>query len=223
MQTHYKKLTDLQWEIIKKKLPIQRKRKYDLREIVDGIFWISRTGSQWRNLPEIFPKWQLVYYYFRKWATDGTLFALNCTLNTLFRKQSGKESTPSAVSIDSQSIKKAPFVNKQTGIDGNKKVNGRKRHILTDTMGLVWVSISHAANLHDWVMAEKVVAPVLGYLHRLRKVYADMAYKVDLGNWLDNMYTSIELEISSRPESTKGFVPVKIRWVTEQTFGIFNF
>ena len=223
MQTQYEKLTDSQWEIIKKKLPTQRKRKYDLRDIVDSIFRVLRVGGQWRNLPKGSPKWPAVYYYFRRWKADGTLFGLNCALNMLLREQKDKESTPSAVSIDSQSVKKAPFVSEQTGIDGNKKVNGRKRHILTDTMGLVWVAVVHAANLHDGAMAEKVVEPVLGYLHRLKRVYADMAYKVDLGEWLDNMVTSIDLEISSRPPSSKGFVPVKIRWVTEQTFGVFNF
>jgi putative transposase len=223
MQTQYERLTDPQWEVIKEKLPIQRKRKYDLREIVNAIFWILRTGSQWRNLPDCYPKWQSVYYYFSKWKKDGTLIGLNSCLNMMLRVEEGREATPSAVSIDTQSIKKAPFVSEDTGIDGNKKINGRKRHILTDTIGLVWVAVVHAANLADGVMAEQVVNPVLGYLHRLKKVFADMAYKVDLEDWLEQMYTSIELEIASRPPSSKGFVPVKIRWVTEQTFGTFNF
>jgi len=228
MQTQYEKLTNPQWEIIKERLPIQRKRKYDrratpLRDIVNAIFWILRTGSQWRNLPKEYPKWNAAYYYFSKWKRDATLEGLNTHLNMLLREQEGRAATPSAVSIDSQSVKKAPFVSEDTGIDGNKKVNGRKRHILTDTMGLVWVALVHGANLHDGVMAEHVVNPVLGYLHRLKKVFADMAYKVELGDWLEHMYTSIELEISSRPPTTKGFVPVKIRWVTEQTFGIFSF
>ena len=115
------------------------------------------------------------------------------------REQEGREATPSAVSVDTQSIKNAPFVSEETGIDGNKKINGRKRHVLTDTISLVWVVAVHAANL------------------------ADVAYQVALENWLAQMCTSIELEISSRPPSSQGFVPVKIRWVTEQTFGIFNF
>jgi hypothetical protein len=145
----------------------------------------------------------------------------------ILREQEGRESTPSVVFIDSQSTKKALFVNEETGIDGSKQVNGharpgRKRHILTDTIGLVWVAVVHAANLHDGVIAKGVVGPVLGYLHRFKKVFADMACKVELGDWLTQMYTSIELEISSLPPSAKGFVPVKIRWVTEQTFGIFN-
>ena len=80
----------------------------------------------------------VVYYYYRKWKRNGVLRNLTWKLNTLFRQQKSKEPTPSVLSIDSQSVKKAPFVHEQTGIDGNKKVNGRKRHILTDTLGLVW-------------------------------------------------------------------------------------
>lgn len=223
MQTHYNLLTDSQWQVMKASLPIQRKRKHDLRDVVDGIFWMLRTGSQWRNLPEKFPKWQSVYYYFRKWQRSGVLRNLTWKLNALLRQQKSKAPTPSVLSIDSQSVKKAPFVHEQTGIDGNKKVNGRKRHILTDTLGLVWGVVVHAANLHDGVMAQKVIKPVLGYLHRFKKVYADHAYKVDLGNWLDKLFSDIELEIAAKPPSSKGFVPVKTRWVTEQTFGIFNF
>ena len=83
--------------------------------------------------------------------------------------------------------------------------------------------VVHAANLHDGVMAQKVIDPVLGYLHRFKKVYADHAYKVDLGNWLNTLFSDIEPEIAAKPPSSKGFVPVKIRWVTEQTFGILNF
>ena len=186
----------------------------------------------------------VVYYYYRKWQRNGVLRNLTWKLNALFRQQKSKEPTPSVLSIDSQSVKKAPFVREQTGIDGNKKVNGRKRHILTDTLGLIWSegllpkgmplalegAVVHAANLHDGVMAqseripwEKVIEPVLGYLHRFKKVYADHAYKVDLGNWLDTLFSDIELEIAAKPPSSKKFVPVKIRWVTEQTFGVFNF
>ena len=230
MQTQYEQLTDPQWEVIKDQLPIQRKRKpdcrqagYDLRDVVNAIFWILRTGSQWRNLPAYFPPWQSVYYYFSKWKKDGTLIRLNTCLNMMLREQEGREATPSAVSVDTQSIKKAPFVSEETGIDGNKRINGRKRHVLTDTIGLVWVVVVHAANLADGVMAEQVVSPILGYLHRVKKVFADVAYRVALGDWLAQMCTNIELEISSRPPSSEGFVPVKIRWVTEQTFGVFNF
>ena len=121
MQTHYKQLTDSQWQIIKKILPTQRRRKHHLRDVVDGIFWMLRTGSQWRNLPEVFPKWQLVYYYFRKWKADGVMRSLTWKLNSLFREQKSKEPTPSVLSIDSQSVKKAPFVLQRSPSDGIRR------------------------------------------------------------------------------------------------------
>lgn len=147
-------------------MPIQGKRKYDLRAIVDAILWYLRIGSQWRNLPAQFPKWQLVDYYLRKWQQDGSLERLNWGLNQKERKTVGKATTPSMVLIDSQSTKVAPFICQDTGIDGNKKGNGRKRDVITDTLGLVWSVVVHAANLTHGVMAEKVVEPLQGYLHR---------------------------------------------------------
>lgn len=177
MQTQYERLTDSQWENIKEYLPIQRKRKYDLRQVVDSIFWILRIGSQWRNLPACFPPWNSVYYYFRRWKSDGTLQRLNEGLNQKERLRQGKEPTPSMISIDSQSIKVAPFIHQDKGIDGNKRINGRKRHIITDTLGLVWGVVVHAANFHDGAMANQVVEPLIGYLYRLKKILADAAYE----------------------------------------------
>ena len=143
---------------------MQRKRKHSLREIVDAIFWILRLGSQWRNLPDNFAKWQLVYYYFSKWQQDGTLARLNWQLNRKERQRQKKEDTPSLLNIDTQSVKVAAFVRKDTGVDGNKKINGRKRHVITDTLGLIWGVVVHAANLADGTMAQRVVDSLLGYL-----------------------------------------------------------
>lgn len=223
MQTQYERLTDSQWENIKEYLPTQRKRKYDLREVIDAIFWILRIGSQWRNLPEYFPPWSSVYYYFRKWKHDGTLQKLNEGLNRKERKRQGKKDSPSMLSIDSQSVKAGPFVSKDKGIDGNKRVNGRKRHIITDTLGLVWGVVVHAANLHDGATASQVVEPLIGYLYRMKKILADAAYEKVFRDWVYENMLGVDLVLSSKPPSTKGFVPVKWRWVTEQTFGRFNY
>ena len=160
MESQYKRLTDSQWEVIKEILPVQRKRKHSLREIIDAVFWVLRIGSQWRNLPDSFPKWQLVYYYFSKWQADGTLQRLNWQLNVKERQRQQKEDTPSLLSIDSQSVKVAPFIQQDTGVDGNKKLNGRKRHVITDTLGLIWAVVVHAANLADGTMAQRVVDPL---------------------------------------------------------------
>jgi putative transposase len=102
MQSQYQRLTDSQWEVIKEILPAQRKRKHSLREILDAIFLCLRVGNQWRNLPaDGFPKWELVYYYFRSWKSNGTLERLNWQLNLKERKRQGKEESPSLFSIDS--------------------------------------------------------------------------------------------------------------------------
>ncbi len=223
MQSCYQRLTDWQWEVIKEFLPVQRKRKHSLREIVDAILWCLRVGNQWRNLPTSFPQWQLVYYYFRQWQGDGTLEKLNGHLNICERKRRQKEDSPSLWCIDSQSIKIAPFVSQQTGIDGNKQVNGRKRHVITDTLGLVWGVVVHAANLADGTTAERVVAPLRGYLHRMAKILADEAYRKVFQQWVAENLLGVELEISSKPPETEGFVPVKWRWVGERTFGWFHF
>ena len=223
MQTHYKRLTASQWENIKEYLPVQRKRKYDLREIVNGILWQLRIGAQWRNIPDNFPPWESIYYYFRKWKKDGTLQKMNEGLNRKERKRQGKDSTPSMLSIDSQSVKLGPFINESRGIDGNKRINGRKRHVVTDTLGLVWGVVVHAANLPDGSMANQVIEPLIGYLDTMKKILADAAYKIEFMDWVAENVLGVEVEISSKPPSVKGFVPVKWRWVTEQTFGRFNF
>ena len=224
MQSQYKRLTDSQWEVIKEILPAQRKRKHSLREIIDAIFWCLRVGNQWRNLPaEGFPKWELVYYYFRSWKSNGLLERLNWQLNLKERKRQGKEASPSLMSIDSQSIKVAPFVARETGVDGNKKINGRKRHVITDTLGLVWGVVVHGANKADGTMAESVVAPLRGYLYRMETIFADAAYEKVFMTWVLENLRGVELEISAKPPGSEDFVPVKWRWVTERTFGLFNF
>ncbi|CAN5891255.1 hypothetical protein BH24BAC1_BH24BAC1_15040 [soil metagenome] len=164
-----------------------------------------------------------MYYYFRRWKKDGTLEKLNWDLNRRERKRLGKEESPSMASIDSQSIKVAPFISEDTGVDGNKKINGRKRHVVTDTLGLIWAVVVHAANQADGATAERVVAPLRGYLHRMKKILADAAYEKVLLDWVTENMLGVELEISSKPPDTGGFVPVKWRWVSERTFGTFNF
>ncbi|MFT2011612.1 IS5 family transposase [Pontibacter sp. 13R65] len=224
MESQYKRLTDSQWEVVSQSLPIERKRVHSLRVIVDAIFYVLRVGCQWRNLPrESFPKWELVYYYFRKWQSDGTLESLNFSLNIKERARRGKEASPRLLSVDSQSVKVAPFVSEETGVDGNKKVNGRKRHVITDTLGLVWGVVVHSANKADGAMADRVVAPLRGYLHRMEKILADAAYEQMFMAWVGQNLLGVDVEISSKPPGTQGFVPVKWRWVTERAFGMFNF
>ncbi len=111
MVTHFTELTDSQWEVMKVVLNCQRKRKHDLRAILNALLFVTRTGLQWRNLPKEFPKWTIVYYYFRCWKKDGTFDTLNHYLGQLERYLSDKDAYPSLVCSDSQSIKSVPFVN----------------------------------------------------------------------------------------------------------------
>lgn len=223
MRTSYEVLSDSQWESIKEYFPVQRKRKYDLRSVVDSILYILRTGVQWRNLPKYYPPWQSVYYYFRKWGRDNTLERFNSSLNIKERIRQGKEPTPSMVCIDSQSVKSVPFVKKDKGLDGNKYVNGRKRHLLVDTLGLTWAVVVHAANIHDGTKAHLLVEHTLGYLPRMKKILVDQAYKKGFMPWVQSNFIGLIVEPSSKPPSAKGFVPVKWRWVNERSFGWLNF
>lgn len=222
MRKKFKPLTDSQWQVIAEFLPLQRKRELDLRNVVNAIRWINETGCQWRNLPEPFPDWSAVYYYFRKWKHDGTLRKMNIGLNILRRAQVEKEPTPSLVCIDSQSVKLAPFVFEERGVDGNKKINGRKRQVLVDTLGLVWGVVVHAANGSDSVYGGVVIKEIKDVLQRVKKILVDKGYE---GEFFEVAEKDVGVvpEVSSKPPTAKGFVPVKWRWVSERTFGWFNF
>lgn len=222
MVTQFNELTDSQWEVMKYVFNHQRKRKHNLREVVNALFFILRTGLQWRNLPRNFPKWTIVYYYFRHWQKDGTIEVLNMYLVELERQAWGKEATPSIVCLDSQSVKSAPLVKESRGLDPFKKVNGRKRHIAVDTLGLVLdVSIA-AANSADAVEGCNIMKRSSDLWSRLLKVLVDGAYQGQFLHWVKEN-TGALVEIASRPPTQQGFVPVKWRWVVERTFAWFNF
>ena len=128
MTKQWQPLTDPQWAAISPFFDLKRKRKHDLRHIIDCILWLLRTGCQWRNLPGGWPHWQAVYYYFVIWKTDNLFERINASLNELDRKRVDRMPTPSLICIDSQSIKLSPMVGEERGLDPNKRVNGRKRH-----------------------------------------------------------------------------------------------
>lgn len=201
---------------------LKRKRKHDLRQIVNSILWLLRTGCQWRNLPDCWPRWQAVFYYFDVWKRAGTFERINATLNELDRKQAGKLPTPSLVCIDSQSVKLSPLIHEDRGLDPNKRVNGRKRQLIVDTQGRLWIAHVHSANQADGPAGCALIGDVLWRLgERLEKVLGDQAYNGvfadELARW------SIDFEKASRPESVQGFVPVAKRWVVERTIGWTNF
>ncbi|PWK21418.1 transposase [Arcicella aurantiaca] len=138
------------------------------------------------------------------------------------RKRNGKESTPSLLAIDSQSVKIVQFINQETGIDGDKNVNGRKRTILVDTLGLPFSIKVTAANISDNQAGILAVDLLKGKVSRLQKIIADMGYKNTFQEYIEVNY-KWEVEIAQKPESTKGFIPQKKRWQVERSFGWLNF
>jgi transposase len=222
MTKQWKPLTDAQWAAISPFLRLDRQRTHDLRQIIDPILWLLRTGCQWRNLPAEWPNWQTVYYYFRRWKQDGTFQRINVALNQIDRTRVGKGAYPSVMCIDSQSVKLAPMIWENRGIDANKRVNGRKRQLIVDTQGRLWLADVHSANRADGPSSASLVGDLLWQAgERLEKVYGDQSYNgvfaQELANW------GVDFEKASRPESTQGFVPVAKRWVVERTIARTNF
>jgi transposase len=220
MQTQFQELTDPQWLLVKDFFT-ERPRKHELRLILNAIFWINRVGAQWRNLDSKYPNWQLVYYYFRIWTKLGIFDQINATLVEKYRLDIGRTGIPSANTIDSQSVKLAPFMEEERGIDGGKKVNGRKRHLLTDTQGLILAIVVTAANENDGKVGCRLLKMVGLLLAKTKIIFADHSYQGSFTKEANKM--GIEVEIAAKPEGSKGFVPVKKRWVVERTIGWTNF
>lgn len=174
-------LTDKQWQVIENLLDDKdRKLKHSLRSIFNGIFYLVKTGCQWRMLPCDFAPWNTVYYYYRKWKNNGFIEEVHEALRDMVRQQSGKYKSPSLVLIDSRSVKTSRNGGESRGIDGGKKTKGRKQHIITDTLDLILVVVIHAANIHDSKGAVDVISNLKGRFPRLRKIVADGGYRGEL-------------------------------------------
>ncbi len=211
-------LTDARWEIIAEFIEDGRTRKHSLRTIVDAILYVVKTGCQWRYLPKDFPKWQLIYYYFRKFETTGLIEIIHDTLREQVRVKKGKEISPSLGLIDSQSVKTAS-VTTEKGVDGNKKVNGRKRFILTDTLGLMMGILIVAANVGERSGAETLFNQTRGKYPRLEKVLADQGFNgVEYVAKIENLFGFI-FEIVNKVLGVGGFQVQPKRWIVERTFG----
>jgi putative transposase len=229
MNESFQELTDSQCgsppgQVIEKILACQRKRWHSLRTICKAILWINRTGIQWRELDKLngkYPPWQTVYYHFRQFKLRGIWEELLDSLIIQERKRQERLETPSLLAIDSQSVKIMQFIEEETGVDGNKRINGRKRSLAVDTLGLPWALAVTAANTSDNEAGRLVVDRLKGKVPRLKVLAADHGYKVSFVEYVQEK--GWRVEIAQKPESTRGFVPEKNRWPLERSFGWLNF
>ena len=218
-------LTDRQWKLIEPRLPSPppgpagRKPKHDKREIVNAMLYQVRSGGAWRMLPKDLPPWETVYGYFRAWSADGTLDRIHDALREQVRvKEEKRNPKPSAGIVDSQSVKGADTVSAETrGYDAGKKINGRKRHIVVDTIGLLLVVMVTAASVQDRDGGRGILKVLNGALASVRHVFADGGYRGQLVAVAKSAW-GIVVEVVRKPPDQQGFAVLPRRWVVERTF-----
>lgn len=220
--TFYTSLTDAQWAFLKRLLPKRPKRgrpPTDRRRIMDALLYVVKGGIQWRLLPASFPPWKTVYHVFRQWTLNHTWEALNARLRTHVRKTHDKRARPTAAILDSQSVKSDGHGG-AVGYDAAKKIKGRKRHLLVDTLGLVLGVLVTPASTPEREGAQALLARILVWFTWLRLLWVDGGYSgVTFAQWVQGIRPRLQVEVVKRSDDVKGFRVLPRRWVVERTFG----
>ena len=217
MTTNYPTdLSDSQWQIIAGYVKDKRKRKYSYRILFNAIFYLVKTGCQWRMLPHDYPKWQTVYFYFSRWKRDGTLEQIQQTLVEKMRKKAGRKAEPTAAIIDAQSVKTTLVAGEARGFDAGKKIKGRKRHIVVDTLGLILTVVIQSASVQDRNGADEVIKWLTDCWCCIKTVFADGGYSGKLIERIRKAF-SVDVQIIKRTDIST-FMVLPKRWIVERTF-----
>jgi len=219
-QSYPSDVTDAQWALIEPLIPVYpggRPRTTDLRAVVDAVFYVLRTGCQWRYLPKDFPPKSTVWRYFDEWRHNGTLDAIHDALRRKVRAAEKPYAPRTTASVDSQSVDTTSG-GEQRGRDNHKNVDGRKRHLVVDSMGLLLAVLVTAADVDDAKAAQELFRRLEGQpVGKLKRMFADSKYhNYALYDWVEEN-ANWELVIVRRPEGKKGWVDLPLRWTVERT------
>ena len=209
-------VSDSQWQIISKYLDVNRNRKYDLREIVNAILYLVKTGCQWRMLPADFAPWETIYYHFSKWKKAEVFEIIHEALVEKTRVIKGRKEEPTVGIIDAQSVKNTLVSSQNKGFDAGKKIKGIKRHIIVDTLGLVLAVVIQSASVQDRDGAVEVVNKLCESWKKVVKIFADNGYRGQLIKRIKTKF-KIELEIIKR-DQLNTFKILPKRCIVERTF-----